>query len=630
MLQSGNIDIFPVFHYKLEFTQELRKQIIEGNYKKIYIELPFFLKDKILEAVNYLPAVSVVSYVKDEKESLLLVEPCDPFIEAIRTALELKIPLHFTDIMGGETTVHYLDKVPDSYCVYQMGYEKFLELLTPHFKRIKKSKHDKCREEHMAWELQQADEKEKALFVVGIAHSFRIKTLLDKKAGKPYDLLKFQKPDSIAINFLSEESVSTILLEGAYISSAYELSRSGKRKAKKKSVKVHESEFKQFKVFTTEIKEADKNYIGLLPVNKEDVINHLLWKTIEDYEKEISEKINQNSIKNFIKYCRNYARIYGSIVPSIYHLTISARNCFDDDFAFLLWQNATTYPWNPPQNKYNIRTVTLEDLGFDTKRIVFHKKELNKSRFFRKVFNRQEDMVTDDELNPHSICSYQPEDVDVENFGETIKQRAQYKLNEELTTTSPFITSLYDGIDFRETIKNQLFDQKIYVKEEKKIEEGFGSVVIIFDHDDKEEKYPYKMTWLGEHNQESDMAFYASEKEKKQIGPGIFECQYGGFLLSFPPGRLLDIWTLRELSYFENKYERLLAAGIAFSLDRYVVYVAPKKPSIMMQQFARLYSVTIIYMPLGFFPREKMRKIKTFHILSDKSKRKIAEKYIFR
>ncbi len=46
---------------------------------------------------------------------------------------------------------------------------------------------------------------------------------------------------------------------------------------------------------------------------------------------------------------------------------------------------------------------------------------------------------------------------------------------------------------------------------------------------DKEykEHYPWRTTWIGEHAQESDMAFYATDLRDNVVGPGISRCEYG-------------------------------------------------------------------------------------------------------
>ena len=76
-------------------------------------------------------------------------------------------------------------------------------------------------------------------------------------------------------------------------------------------------------------------------------------------------------------------------------------------------------------------------------------------------------------------------------------------------------------------------------------------MVVTFD--DAEERYPYCQTWLGEHDQESDMAFYCTEPAQGVVGPGICRVTYGGFMLSSPPQRMLDVWTDPDYRIAESK-----------------------------------------------------------------------------
>ena len=56
------------------------------------------------------------------------------------------------------------------------------------------------------------------------------------------------------------------------------------------------------------------------------------------------------------------------------------------------------------------------------------------------------------------------------------------------------------------------------MKTEEKGGSEFGSVVVIFDEDEHLVKYPFQMTWLGEHSQESDMAFYSTLPGVEMVG----------------------------------------------------------------------------------------------------------------
>ena len=98
----------------------------------------------------------------------------------------------------------------------------------------------------------------------------------------------------------------------------------------------------------------------------------------------------------------------------------------------------------------------------------------------------------------------------IEDFGRFLKKKGKSVLSEERTTVEPFTASLLDGIDLRETIRNW-HEGKIFVRNIQKIHGEVGSVVVIFD-EDRDGRYNYMTTWLGEHQNESDMAFYSTRR----------------------------------------------------------------------------------------------------------------------
>ena len=72
---------------------------------------------------------------------------------------------------------------------------------------------------------------------------------------------------------------------------------------------------------------------------------------------------------------------------------------------------------------------------------------------------------------------------------------------------------------FAETVRNWR-EGKLYVRENGKFSGNVGALVVIFD-EDPNNRYPYLTTWLGEHQNESDMAFYSTEPFDHIVGPGI-------------------------------------------------------------------------------------------------------------
>ena len=94
------------------------------------------------------------------------------------------------------------------------------------------------------------------------------------------------------------------------------------------------------------------------------------------------------------------------------------------------------------------------------------------------------------------------------------------------------------------------------MRHRERINGDVGSVVVIFD-DDHDDRYEYMTTWLGEHQNESDMAFYSTFPFEHLVGPGIGRAEYGGFLMTLPPRRMFDVWSDPDYDLAETKAERL-------------------------------------------------------------------------
>ena len=226
-----------------------------------------------------------------------------------------------------------------------------------------------------------------------------------------------------------------------------------------------------------------------------------------------------------------------------------------------------------------------------------------------------------------SICSYPPEDLVIENYGRFLKQYAKTMLSEERSRVEVFSTSMRDGIDLRETIRNW-HEQKIYVRELSKFSGDVGALVVIFD-EDRGNRYQYLTTWLGEHQNESDMAFYSTHPFDHIVGPGIGRAEYGGLLMTLPPRRLYDVWSDSDYDMAETKAERLLMAALDYSMDRYVVYVAARPPRSVFRTIAARVNRKIVYIPLGQLSPAKLKRIRVVHVLDSYARRKDAQQFIW-
>src|ERR1700733_14760801 len=96
-LRRGRYTYFPVVPGRMEFAIAVGETILRDRPQVVAVELPSTLESSYLWAVRRLPQISVIFYADESQHGgedvdqaiYVPVEPCDPFTEAIRTALEI-------------------------------------------------------------------------------------------------------------------------------------------------------------------------------------------------------------------------------------------------------------------------------------------------------------------------------------------------------------------------------------------------------------------------------------------------------------------------------------------------------------------------------------------------------------
>ncbi|MGQ9859702.1 MAG: hypothetical protein ACUVS3_13595, partial [Thermodesulfobacteriota bacterium] len=370
----------------------------------------------------------------------------------------------------------------------------------------------------------------------------------------------------------------------------------------------------------------------MLPMDRQRALWRWLQRAADLYRRRVGEDLQPWQVHRLMRFSRNYALVDGKLLPDFFHWVASARSCVDENFAYEIWSLGCTYPWQR-EVALDLPTTRIqgEDLWLGMRRLRIRPRIPRKRRpaYFPVRERRRETRPGQwaEAFDGEALCSYPPEDVLVERFGGYLKDRGVRLLSEERSRLEPFTSSLLDGIDIRETVRNW-HQGRIYVRETRRVRGGVGAVVVIFDPDEDGRCYPYCMTWHGEHDQESDMAFYATPLGAQMVGPGISRCEYGGFVMTYPPRRMGDVWKDPVYRVLGSKTKVLLMAALDYSLEPYVVYVAAKPPRSWFHTLAARMGMKIVYMPLGQFSSATLKKLRVFHVLSGHDKRAIAKEYI--
>ena len=116
-LSRGRFTYFPVVPGRLEFAAEVRQAILRERPEVVALELPASLQRAWLRAAARLPEMTLIFYPEgepgEEEATYVLVEPADPFTEAIRTGLEVGAQIVFADPEASERP-HLKDAYPDT------------------------------------------------------------------------------------------------------------------------------------------------------------------------------------------------------------------------------------------------------------------------------------------------------------------------------------------------------------------------------------------------------------------------------------------------------------------------------------------------------------------------------------
>ena len=610
-LQRGNFSYVPVVPGRLEFAIEVRRRILADRPQVVAVELPENLEGAYRKALKRLPSISVIFYgdalsrvgaFHDQDDDFdgaiyVPVEPTDPFVEAIRTALEIGAEVVFADPDSTERP-HIPGTYPDTYALSAITAAQYVEAyrLQPQAR----SREIETFGEGVAWKLQGSDPFARVMVVLSLNMLDAVLDAMEMPQSEP---ARRRRQDLRLVN-PHPDCLGEITSEYPFLQERYEAWRSGADPA---------------------------------PLDRRRVQSELFQEAGVSYHLNTGETLQLWQRRLLTRYSRSLATVNGDLAPQLHEIVIAARSIVDENFAWDVWETASKYGAQDTTGPLDTVHISGDEVWLNTRRIRLRRRLPSMKRRMtipglkpRKKEKKPGEWAPNS--NGASICSFPPEDLVIENFGRYLKKKGKGMLSEERATVEPFTSSMLDGIDLRETMRNwhegPKHGKKIFVRNAQKIHGDVGSVIVIFD-DDRDGRYTYQTTWLGEHQNESDMAFYSTAPFSQMVGPGIGRAEYGGFLMSLPARRMYDIWADPDYDFAESKAERLLLAGLDYSVKKYVVYAAANPPRSVFRNIAAQFGRTIVYIPIGQLSPVTMKKIRVVHILDGYEKRDGAKEFIW-
>ncbi|MDR3719571.1 MAG: hypothetical protein P4K98_12275 [Bryobacteraceae bacterium] len=606
-LQHGHVSFLPVVPGSVEFAAEVRRTILETRPEVVAVPLWRGLQAEILGAVARLPELSAIAWSwsnaasgDEPDDSYWIIEPGDPYVEALRSARETGAEVLFLleSAPDGMDAPNLFSgaPLPDSYAASRLGVETYTGMVLAN---LDASAEANSTVAAMASALQGSDPTRATLAILDLPSVTALMNLLDVPAGEPEPV--------IPPGFVLQASI----------------------------VNLHPdclAEVCGLPPFYAERYEHWREQTDSQPPDRLNLQRELLRESELNYAIQTNEKLSSWQRRQLARFSRKLACSAQMLLPDLFDLLTAARGVVDDNFAWEVWHAAGQWPWQLAESELETRTLTSEDLSPYTRRMQLHRMPMREKRMRlpRGLKNRPKERFPGEwaqQIDGDAICSYPPEDLVIEDYGRMLRQKARSMLSEDRTHVEPFRTSLLDGVDVRETIRNW-HRGELWVRRSERLAGEVGAVVVVFD-EDPSDRYPYCTTWLGEHQNESDMAFYSTFPFDHMIGPGIGRAEYGGFLMVLPSRRMFDVWSDADYDSAESKSERLLLAGLDYSLERHVLYVAAKPPRSVFRNAAARLGRNIIYLPIGQLSSAKLKKIRVVHVLDGYQRRRDAKEYLW-
>jgi hypothetical protein len=616
------ITLVPVLHGSGDFAVAVRRLMLMEKFDCVAVPLPPSFQEDVERAIDGLPAVSAVIQResprfeqsdwspddddRDESDeatgtkacSYVPIDPCQPVIAALRAALQENIERAFID----RETEEYLPaalNLPDPYALKKTTLDRFAAAVLPSLPRPPEGQW-RDRILHMASRLRQLEKKHKSILCLcAISDWPWIREAFVEQAEAPESAAEVEEAELCSVD---PTSMLFLLGELPHITGLYERARA---------------------------ELDDDENLSL------DGVKNLLLTARDRYRADLKQKarsITPHLLATMLKYIRNLSLVERRLTPDLYTLIVAGRQMAGDQYAIHVAETARDYPYPAvgawPEVRFGIGKVRMPDgetllakNRLPGQPVIWRTLELNRRP------PKIDQMRWAMQWNPFSQCSWPPEDVSIERFRTHVKDHALSLLGQDLARTEKFTTSMLDGLDIRETLRNW-HTGDLYVKVLPPSRGSLDCVLMIFDSPADPREYPWRITWHAEHQDESTLTFFATHFGKEIVGPGIAQASYGGAMFLFPPRSIPDVWRDKRFDFTDTLEERLLAAACFHSTERHIAVLSPAPPGPGWRRLAKKYHKRLIHVPLSRFSQETIQQLRMFHVLNGRQVRSYAEHFI--
>ncbi len=598
---NDKITCLPVIHGSGDFALAVRQMMLAETFDCLAVPLPPSFQANVEDAIAWLPAPFAVTQAEsptyrtqwsperdaadafnedddfndgdEPAHSYVPIDPCQPVIAALRFAMEEHIPRAFIDLET-DPWEPISDVLPDAYALKKVSVERFAAAMLPGVRRPDSPQvAERCT--HMGRRLAELEGRyESILLVCSVLEWPWVREAYVEQVSRPVrdEDHSTRSPDlfhDTTIYKPDEDTLIFMLGELPFITSLYERARS-------------------------ELEDDENLSI--------DGVKELLIAARRTYLEEFrgrSRRITPALLKSTLRYIRNLTLLDRRFSPDLYSIVMAAKQVLGDQYARHVAEQAREYRGTGLQtcssgdehvsNRSGDLFNEAIKFGIGRARLPDGEVVLMKNRLpgppmqWRSLELKRRPERIDRERwtmqwNPFRQCSWPPEDELIENFRTHVAQRAMEIMGADLVRTEKFTTSVMDGIDIRDTLRNW-HTGDIYVKNIPPAHGTLDCVVMLFDSPADPRDYPWRTTWYAEHQNESTLAFFATNFGEEVVGPGIALATYGGAIFLFPPLSIPDIWTDPALDFTDTLEQRIIAAACMHSNSRHIALLSLRRPA---------------------------------------------------
>ncbi|MEQ8791052.1 MAG: hypothetical protein RIC55_32620 [Pirellulaceae bacterium] len=617
---GSRVTVLPVIHGSGDFSLEVRRVLLSQTFDCLAAPLPASFQQDVERAIERLPVASMVLQRErpryrtlwtpesdddfDDEDaatavSYVPIDPCQPVIAALRIAMGEHLRREFIDL---ETRRYepITAVLPDPYALKQVSLERFSAAVLPALPRPQGQAHTRI--QYMAARLRELSQQcESILLVCSVVEWPWIRQAYLE--NQPCDAAN-ESVEPVEHYPVDPQTLLFLFGELPFITGLYERAR------------------KEL--------EDDEN----LSI---DGVKELLLAARDAYRADFkgrARNITPHLLRLCLKYLRNLSLVERRMTPDLYSIVTAAKQIAGDQYALHAAETARSYPY-AAQTPSPVVTMGIDQARLPDGELVETVSRLPghpitwRSLQLKRRPDRRELEKWRMRWNPFTQCSWPPEDELVENFRAHVFDRARAIMGADLARTEKFTTSIMDGIDIRDTLRHW-YEGDLYVKVLPPSQGQLDAAVMLFDSPADPRDYPWRTTWFAEHEEESTLAFFATDFRREMVGPGIGLANYGGALFLYPPISIRDVWQDRRLDFTETMEERLVAAACLHSRERQIALLSALPPGAGWRRLARRFRKTLVHVPLPQFSESTIQQLRMVHVLNGREVRSYAARFIRR